>query len=60
MPALHCQECGKSLLPVNPNVDSDSNCICSDCGRNVFARTTIKAKVACPKCNLKNETTITV
>ena len=57
MPSLRCPECGKELLPIDPHTSED-DCMCSQCGRNVYARTTIKTKVKCPQCDKENERSV--
>ena len=59
MPALQCQECGKELLPTKL-ASSNDPCICSDCGRNVYARARTKVEVKCQKCGKDNTITYTV
>jgi phage FluMu protein Com len=59
MPALQCQECGKALLVSDPT-RSEDNCICSNCGRKVYARKQVKAAVKCPKCKTVNDTIATI
>ena len=57
MPELRCPECGKELLPAKPGDRADC-CVCSACGREVFARLEKKVKVKCAQCGQENETTV--
>lgn len=57
MPELRCPECGKELLPTETKSEGEG-CLCTACGREVYAGETISVKVSCPKCGKKNETTV--
>ena len=54
MPALNCQECGKSLLSTSSKGGNDP-CVCSDCGREVFVQEAAQVKIQCPNCGEENE-----
>lgn len=57
MPELRCPECGKELLPPKPGAGG-KYCICTACGREVYASKKVKINVKCPKCGAENEATV--
>lgn len=55
MPELRCPECGKKLLPNNTTGVGSGACLCSACGRKVYAGEKITAEVKCATCGKVNK-----
>lgn len=55
MPELRCPECGKNLLPGNTTGVGSGACVCSACGREVYAGEKVTAKVKCATCGKVNK-----
>jgi DNA-directed RNA polymerase subunit RPC12/RpoP len=55
MPELRCPECGNKLLPGTTTGVGGSPCVCSACGRKVYAGEKITAEVKCATCGEINK-----
>jgi len=56
MPELRCPECGKKLLPNTTTGVGSGACVCSACGRKVYAgEKKVTAEVKCATCGKVNK-----
>jgi len=55
MPELRCPECGNKLLPGTTTGVGSGGCVCSACGRKVYAGEKISAEVKCATCGKVNK-----